>query len=464
MINLSLTFRLAVIFSLVIILSGAAISISLYQTLQSELLQRDEQTLVNRASQLRHLLLLGADIDEIPLYFSHMLNTCQDVLLIELRGKSDVVINNPALKLPELPLIASESVLNREQIYRWNSDKNIEVHALKLQVMTPQGEVFLTVARQGVEREEVLQQYKVRSLYYLFLAILTAVTLSPLFIQRGLKSLHTLSNLTITTESSQLHQPLNVSDIPIELQPLVRAMNTMRQRLNQDFIRMTGFADDLAHEIRTPLHILLGQNQVALGRTRSSSEYQHLLAENIDELSKLSRLTEQILLLARMQHGEIALNNSQFDLHQLVDEMFEYLEPLAEIRNHTFICTGVAEIYADRLLIQRALDNILVNALNYSPEGSLIKVRIHLNQYEAGIKVESPGQRIIAGDQMFERFWRGDNARHTAGTGLGLALVKSIAELHKGSVGYVHHRGSNGFSIRIGIDKFAAAQGRSDDH
>ncbi len=83
--------------------------------------------------------------------------------------------------------------------------------------------------------------------------------------------------------------------IPQELLPIGNALNAMRQRLSTDFIRLTQFADDLAHEIRTPINVLLGQNQVALGHERSAAEYQTLLEGNIEELESLSRLTENIL-------------------------------------------------------------------------------------------------------------------------------------------------------------------------
>ncbi|WP_322872487.1 histidine kinase dimerization/phospho-acceptor domain-containing protein, partial [Acinetobacter baumannii] len=117
---------------------------------------------------------------------------------------------------------------------------------------------------------------------------------------------------------------------------------TMRQKLSDDFERLNQFADDLAHELRTPVNILLGKNQVMLSQERSAEEYQQALVDNIEELEGLSRLTENILFLARAEHQNIAVKKQPVSLNALVENMLDYLSPLAEEKHICFInqCQG----------------------------------------------------------------------------------------------------------------------------
>lgn len=126
------------------------------------------------------------------------------------------------------------------------------------------------------------------------IAILVCSALSPLVIRNGLRAITSLSRLTAATDSGTLRQPLAEQALPVELRPLGQALNTMRQKLSDDFERLNQFADDLAHELRTPVNILLGKT-VMLSQERSAEEYQQALVDNIEELEGLSRLTENIL-------------------------------------------------------------------------------------------------------------------------------------------------------------------------
>lgn len=158
----------------------------------------------------------------------------------------------------------------------------------------------------------MLAQYRRNSLLISLIAILVCSALSPLVIRNGLRAITSLSRLTAATDSGTLRQPLAEQALPVELRPLGQALNTMRQKLSDDFERLNQFADDLAHELRTPVNILLGKNQVMLSQERSAEEYQQALVDNIEELEGLSRLTENILFLARAEHQNIAVKTACF--------------------------------------------------------------------------------------------------------------------------------------------------------
>ncbi|MCL6358417.1 HAMP domain-containing protein, partial [Pectobacterium parmentieri] len=191
--------------------------------------------------------------------------------------------------------------------------------------------------RLATERRQMLAQYRRNSLLMSLIAILVCSALSPLVIRNGLRAITSLSRLTAATDSGTLRQPLAEQALPVELRPLGQALNTMRQKLSDDFERLNQFADDLAHELRTPVNILLGKNQVMLSQERSAEEYEQALVDNIEELEGLSRLTENILFLARAEHQNIAVKKQPVSLNALVENMLDYLSPLAEEKRICFI-------------------------------------------------------------------------------------------------------------------------------
>ncbi|WP_145601128.1 heavy metal sensor histidine kinase [Yersinia frederiksenii] len=447
--SLSLTLRLTAIFTLVMTLACIGISLTLYNALRNELLWRDDQTLINRATQLRQLLKDGASPDSVMLYFNHMVDIRQDVLAIHATGKQSIYFNHTGVPLPEIPSLSAGVYHDAKKLHRWISDAGTEVAALSLQGESEGQPVTITVARVARERTTMLATYRHESLVVCLSAVLLCAVLSPLLIREGLRCIKVLSKITAETDSGKLQHSIALHILPQELLPLGEALNIMRQRLANDFLRLTRFGDDLAHEMRTPINILLSQNQIALTYERSKKEYQALLEGNIEELENLSRLTENILFLARADHRNICLNKESFLLHEVLENMTDFLEPIAEEKNLRFILKASGSITADKILFQRALTNLLINAVYYAPNNGIISVSTKSSGEYVDISVKNTGEPLESQDKLFARFWRGDNARHTAGTGLGLSLVKAIAELHGGYPYYQHHDGYNIFGIKL---------------
>ncbi|EHF8527730.1 GHKL domain-containing protein, partial [Salmonella enterica subsp. enterica serovar Kentucky] len=186
-----------------------------------------------------------------------------------------------------------------------------------------------------------------------------------------------------------------------------------------------------------------------LSQERSAEEYQQALVDNIEELEGLSRLTENILFLARAEHQNIAVKKQPVSLNALVENMLDYLSPLAEEKRICFINQCQGTVWADEILLQRVLSNLLTNAIRYSDENAVIRIESAYDDNVAEIRVANPGSHPADADKLFRRFWRGDNARHTAGFGLGLSLVNAIALLHGGSASYRYADEHNIFSVRL---------------
>ncbi|WP_380184760.1 heavy metal sensor histidine kinase [Kalamiella sp. sgz302252] len=437
----SLTVRLTIIFVLTMAAACAGIALTLYGALRHELIWRDDTTLINRAAQLRQLLQDGAKPEMLPLYFNRMVDTRQDILLIQPVNGPGVTINHTGATLASSP---APGELHRQ---RTKEGEELTIYSLKGQ--TDSGAVTLTVARVARERARMLAQYRWQSLLVCLAALAACAILSPLFIRRGLKAIGALSKITADTSTDRLSQPIPLHNLPRELLPLGEALNLMRSRLADDFTRLTRFADDLAHELRTPINVMLSQSQVTLGQRRTVDEYQQLLEGNIEELENLSRLIDNILFLARADHHNVALSKERFSLSDMLEDITDFLEPLAEEKALSFSVQAQGDLQADKLLFQRAIVNLITNAIRHAPPGTLISIETEICTDGVNIAIGNQGELLTATEKLFERFWRGDEARHSAGTGLGLAMVKAIAELHDGEAWYRHRQSRNYFGIRL---------------
>lgn len=239
---------------------------------------------------------------------------------------------------------------------------------------------------------------------------------------------------------NRLGQPLPELASSGELLELGRAFNGMLARLDDSFTRLNEFSSNLAHDLRTPLTNLRAAAQVALAQSRAAPEYREVIESSLSEYERLSRMIDDILFLARAERAELALSICEFDAAAEACRVVGFYESLAQAADITIDIRGQGFIHADLLLYQRAVSNLLANAIAYAPRHSTIDIEC---REEPGAIVvlltdRGPGVAPSRAERIFERFYRTDQARRNAissGTGIGLAIVKSIMDLHRGSCG-----------------------------
>ncbi|EPE8322386.1 heavy metal sensor histidine kinase [Escherichia albertii] len=444
--RLSITVRLTLLFILLLSVAGSGIVWTLYSGLASELKWRDDTTLINRTAQIKQLLIDGVNPDTLPVYFNRMMDVSQDILIIHGTGINKIV-NRTNVNNDMLNNIPASETISIAGIYR-SIINDTEIDALRVNIDEVTPSLTVTVAKLASARHNMLEQYKINSIIICVVTIILCSVLSPILIKTGLRDIKKLCGVTENMNYNDISEPVETSSLPGELKPLGQALNKMHQALVKDFERLSQFADDLAHELRTPINALLGQNQVTLSQTRSLSEYQKTIAGNIEELENISRLTENILFLARAQKSNVLINFELLSLKREVENLIDYFEYLSDEKDIHFKIDCDRQIYADKILLQRMLSNLIVNAIRYSPEKSLIYIASFLDENSyLNIDIASPGARINEPEKLFRRFWRGDNSRHSVGHGLGLSLVKAIAELHGGSATYHYINNNNVFRI-----------------
>ena len=263
--------------------------------------------------------------------------------------------------------------------------------------------------------------------------------LSALGIVRiGLRPLGRFREATSHVSANSLSNRLELKGMPTELYTLGLAFNAMLDRLDDGVKRLSEFSGDLAHEMRTPLATLLGRTQVALSKERTSEELLVVLENNVDELQRLTRLVADMLFLAQADNATSALQLQKFDIADEAKRVTAFLEILAQERNVQIVIEGIATVFADRSLIQRAITNLLSNAIRHCYANTSVGIKISANPNEVALEIVNQGFPIGPDHlaRLFERFYRVDESRTRdfGGTGLGLAIVKAIMQMHGGLV------------------------------
>jgi two-component system heavy metal sensor histidine kinase CusS len=284
-----------------------------------------------------------------------------------------------------------------------------------------------------------------------------------MFTQIGLEPLRRLADKTRDITASRLGERMGIEDAPAELRELSQSLNDMLQRLQDSFRRLDEFSSDLAHELRTPIGNMLGQSEVALSRARSVEEYRAVLESNIEEFQRLSRMIQDMLFLAQSDNSERALTLEEVDLKEQVDKVLEYYEPVLEEKNIRVLGRGAGTanvVRANRLLVQRAIANLISNAVRHAPRDTDLDISIGPLESGARVwvefKVSNAGSRIPLEDipWIFQRFFRGDAAKAQLkegqeGWGLGLSIVKAIMDMHGGEVKVQSEEGLTSFTLRF---------------
>jgi two-component system heavy metal sensor histidine kinase CusS len=229
--------------------------------------------------------------------------------------------------------------------------------------------------------------------------------------------------------------PTRVQEVQ-ELEQLGAALDQMLRRLADGFVQLSRFSEDIAHEMRTPLHNLMGHTEHALRKRRSADEYEQLLASNLEEYERLARMIDSMLFLARSEHSASSVSRETIDLTGLCKQLADYFEGVAQDRGISVVVRAAGELVADRALVRRAVANLLANALRYGDAAGTVTITAWADGETINIAVHNTGAPILAEHlpHLFERFYRCDSARSQGGDsgGLGLAIVASIMHLHGG--------------------------------
>lgn len=284
-------------------------------------------------------------------------------------------------------------------------------------------------------------------------AVLTGL-LGWVAVRRGLASLQEIRQGAAIITAHRLDYRLPVDAFPTELAVLARTVNEMLVRLEDSFRRLSDFSVDIAHELRTPISNVLTQTQVTLSKVRTVDEYRDVLASNAEEFERLSRMISDMLLLAKAENSLLVPKRERIDLAEEVKGLLEFYDALAEERKIALAYEGSGAVSGDRLMLRRAISNLLSNAVRHTPPAGQILVRIGKTDATSfTVSIENTGETIPAEHlpRLFDRFYRVDNSRQHSdeSAGLGLAIVRSIIRAHGGDASVRSENGITTFFLRI---------------
>lgn len=293
----------------------------------------------------------------------------------------------------------------------------------------------MQVAQDRSGDEQFVKKFGALLAVVLALGVLASAVIAVTVTKRGLRPLREMARSVKSFGPERLHERIPPDGWPRELRPLAVAFDEMFDRLEDSFTRLSQFSADLAHELRTPIANIRGEGEVALTRARTPEEYREVIESSVGECERLSGIVDNLLFLARAEAAEGHIQRALFNGRAAVEKIAAFYEPIAEEHHTTITGAGEGEVYADPMLFGRAVSNLVENALRFTPAGGTIQISVGAGPAHSEIAVKDTGCGIAAEHlpRVFDRFYRADSSRSSQGSGLGLALVKSITDLHGGS-------------------------------
>ncbi|WP_277185726.1 heavy metal sensor histidine kinase [Caballeronia sp. BR00000012568055] len=350
----------------------------------------------------------------------------------------DAALAQVALPSPDAHAVPAGAQITDQAIVDMHEADGDPLRVLAADTRLRDGSVAtIVVVRDMRDRWLLLDRYRDRLHWAGAIGVLLTFAIGFFLVRRALKPLRNMANSAATVTSDKLHTRIAMDNVPTELEPLIASLNGMLAGLERSFQRLSQFTADLAHDMRTPLANMRGATEVALARPRSTDEYQTLLASNLEECDRLSRMIENVLFLARAEHPQFARHLREFDAGEELHRIAEYFEGLAEDAGVRIAVEGSEPLSADVELFRRAVSNLLANAVRYTPRDGTITLSVDADATSIRVCVANEGVPIEPSmlERVFDRFYRGDPSRGGAASGsagLGLAIVRTIMELHGG--------------------------------
>jgi two-component system, OmpR family, sensor kinase len=257
-------------------------------------------------------------------------------------------------------------------------------------------------------------------------------------VSRALRPIVAISSAAMKISAGDLSQRINVAEAESELGQLAAVLNSTFARLESAFALQKQFAVDAAHELRTPVSVMLAQTQTALNRERDAEAYKRTIEACQRAAQRMRKLIESLLALARYDAGQEVLQRARFDFSETVADCVELVQPLAQEQNiKVFADIKPFPFTGDSGRLAQVVTNLLTNAIQYNRPGGEVRVSLKSQAALAVLTVADNGRGIAVADapMLFRRFFRADLSRAGAGnSGLGLAISRAIVEAHGGNI------------------------------
>lgn len=456
----SITFRLTLLFAsastTVLLLLGLLIG-SLVERHFEEL---DMELLGGKLELLRHTLekvRSGQELEALPGQLQDSMVGHPGLAVVVLKPNGQTLYSTEGAKLPEELLAGVGETPLRPML--WTDPGNRRYRGISAEAPTRiegAAPAVVSVSTDLSHHEHFMRSFRTALWTAMGLAALLTGFLGWVAARRGLAPLRDISRSAAGITANRLDQRLPLASIPVELAEVAETLNEMLARLEDSFRRLSDFSSNIAHELRTPVSNLLTQTQVTLSKPRTLDKYQDILASNAEEFERLSRMIADMLFLAKSDNKLIVPHREKVDLVAEVSSLFDFYEAWVEEKGISLTCSGRGAVYGDRLMLRRAVNNLLSNAVRHTPERGRIEVRVDDSDISTVVlSVQNTGETIAPEHlpRLFDRFYRvhASRQRFGEGAGLGLAITRSIAHAHGGEALAHSEGGFTTFEIRLPV-------------
>ncbi len=417
---------------------------SLYRTLVSNLGREEDLFLADTVQDTRELLgerpnmaELAKEVAENGRYiqvYTRVL-TERGEIIVETRGMSDAL---PPSVFPQ-PISVDQEPGGVDITLR--NGQSFRGFSARVSTKLPSSDTrIIQVALNQAKKEGLLQQFRRRLWYVLGIALAVCALVGYEIARRGLRPVGEISRAAQRVRSTTLDQRIPATNLPSELVTLAGIFNEMLARLQESFDRLSQFSANIAHELRTPVNNLRGMAEVTLGGARSLEDYREALESCLEECVRLSHLIDSLLFLARAEQTRMPIQRQPLNVSDELGTVRDFYEAAATDAGVSLTMAAESNLIVDldRTLFQRAIGNLITNALAYTGRGGTVTLSASKQPGTICIEVEDTGCGIAAEQlpHVFDRFYRAHpsgSSTGTRGTGLGLAIVKSIVTQHGGS-------------------------------
>ncbi|MEB6480516.1 heavy metal sensor histidine kinase [Acinetobacter vivianii] len=449
--RLSLASRLRIAFSLISCVVFISIGTLSYQSFREMVYIQQDKALAARIKRMEVFLTDAYTVQilgKYPKLYENMVGHEDSIFIVKEAGKDLIRINPLNIKIPSLNYSSKIQFTN-------NSPEQPTTRLAFQSVQHGDQHYQLIAGQQWYAANQTLKQYFWKIAFYTGLGILLSSLLGFMVGHYMFRSMRALIAETSKINVQKLNHRIQVETTNTEVQQLSHAMNEMLDKIQQDYQKLAQFSEDIAHELRTPLNNLMGQTQILLSQPRQTEELENLLYSHLEEYERLTKMIESMLFIARSEYGEHGLEKSLVNIPELIRNVTEYFDYLIEERQMSLMLqlTDEMNLKVNEALMQRAIANLISNAVVYGAEQGRITLTVQREQADCVIDIVTHDIWIEEKHlpYLFDRFYQIDESRHKRAQtgGLGLAIVQSIMQLHGGCAEVENQTAGVAFTLRL---------------
>lgn len=428
----SMEIRLTLLLGIIALVVSSIAGYTLFWALKREVQRQEMTEVAGKLELINHLIGMQTTFAQMQ----ELRGSLDNIMVGHGNLKTWITLADGSVFYGEAPPVAVRTVSGRE--IKLHSQDGWNMRGLRVPLegaLLPGAE--LTVAVNLRPGTQFLYAFATALILICGVWIGATLVLSAWAVRRSLSPIRRLSQQASRIQPDNLAVRLPEQGIDLELREFTHTFNGMLGRVQTAYQQMEGFNADVAHELRTPLATLISGTEVMLSSPRSEQELREVLESNLEELEGLKALVNDMLFLARADGGEPAGDLQEVDVRREVARVAEYYEASLDDAGVSLTAHGSATLMANPRLLRRAIANLVSNAIRATPRGRGIDLYCVTRQDEIEIRVRNPGAPIPAQalPRIFDRFYRGDDARsrRADGHGLGLAIVRAISRMHGGN-------------------------------